>query len=243
MTLAKHNFPLYVCMCEKHKIYITISNLSIEDFRKTRKSKIPSHFVERNVVVWLHYYTQKTFAENRFVQNSDARLLATRSFLLNFQLLTVVSMSSVNVSTLQFRIKLDHNCCLLVLFFSAKHTWRSWYCSFVRCICWNKLLNDQVTDVTEWPREWVTEWKTKRVSDRVTKWLNDWMTKWLNDQMIGWQDYRKLRRRVTVWYNSFWCCPYNIHRIDVFIQNYKILIKYTLLLNTNKYISRYRKCN
>ena len=160
MTLAKHNFPLYVCMCEKHKIYITISNLSIEDFRKTRKSKIPSHFVERNVVVWLHYYTQKTFAENRFVQNSDARLLATRSFLLNFQLLTVVSMSSVNVSTLQFRIKLDHNCCLLVLFLSAKHTWRSWYCSFVRCICWNKLLNDQVTGVTEWPREWVTEWQS-----------------------------------------------------------------------------------
>ena len=161
MTLAKHNFPLYVCMCEKHKIYIKKSNLSIEDFRKTRKSKIPSHFVERNVVVWLHYYTQKTFAENRFVQNSDARLLATRSFLLNFQLLTVVSMSSVNVSTLQFRIKLDHNCCLLVLFLSAKQTWRSWCCSFVCCICWNKLLNDQA------PSDWVTKWASD--SSRVTE--------------------------------------------------------------------------
>ena len=166
MTLAKHNFPLYVCMCEKHKIYIKKSNLSIEDFRKTRKSKIPSHFVERNVVVWLHYYTQKTFAENRFVQNSDARLLATRSFLRIFQLLTVVSMSSVNVSTLQFRIKLDHNCCLLVLFLSA----RSWCCSFVRCICWDKLLNDQVT---EWPSDWVTDW----LSDQVTKRLSDQVTK------------------------------------------------------------------
>ena len=83
----------------------------------------------------------------------------------------------------------------IFLYLSAKQTWRSWCCLFVRSLAvwiewpsdWvTKWLSDWITKwlndkVTQWPRDWMTEWP----SDWMTKCLNDQMTKWLGDRMTG----------------------------------------------------------
>ena len=114
MTLAKHNFPLYVCMCEKHKIYkknriwVSKTRLGYLNFSHTLLS-----------VMWLFDYITthgKLWPRTDSFKIVILDIVATRSFLWTSQLLIVVSMSSVNVSTLQFQIKLDHNCCILFTF-------------------------------------------------------------------------------------------------------------------------------
>ena len=73
---------------------------------------------------------------------------------------------------------------------------------------WTKLLpwlNDQVT---KWPGDRISEWP----SDQVTMWPSDWVTEWPSD--------RKLRRRLNVWYISFYRMQCTMSRLNWKIQNH-----------------------
>ena len=63
---------------------------------------------------------------------------------------------------------------LFFSFLSAKQTWRSWCCSFVRSFGCS---NVEKIRGTEWPSDQMTKLPT----DQVTKWPSDRVTKWPSD--------------------------------------------------------------